>query len=612
MTNKKILGIFANHTSNILKYNISLNNIILLKEHLTNIIIIDSKNEIYANKLKNDLVNENKIINYLFLENDNYFDFGKWINALKITNYKEYSQYDYIVFINDSIIITHEINNYFIQLNNLEHDVNLYGYNDSTQIKYHYQTYLFAVNYNIIEKFISFFEDRKHLIIDLDSLVHTIEINICELDENRDCFIKIGNEYNMTKNIFWENEILYKYLLSRNIFAIIKLKKIFYDYKNYKLTIYGNRIPDFDYDFYRSYYEDLTYLSNKQLLEHYIKYGQYEGRRFTKKSFTLLPDYYRNKLDSIGMLYFFDVPIDFDVYYYKKNYSDVENLSIIQTYFHYINEGFYQARTYNKDSNTNIYLNNFYLNIIQKYKKINTVNIPNNFSIYSYMTLNNIEYKDTFKDIGYLGIFEYYTLNYNNNRLHTVNDINKIICNLDYKIYKDIYPNLNKFTNNELLEYYINNEKDRKIYKLPNDFNISNYKKIYSDLAKLSNKDIEIHYILYGVKQNRIYKLPSDFNPSFYKELYPELSKLTDKQLADHYLFEGIKNKKIYKVPDDFDLITYKKIYTNLQYLSDIQIKEDYVLEGQYNNRIYKIPEDFDHTTYRKIYNLEDLTIKEL
>ena len=224
----KLLGIFANHTNSIIKYNVSLNNLSIVKEYLTGICIVDSLNEKYAHLLKNDLSLIPKTIKHYFLiENNQYFDFGKWMYALDNINYNEY---DYILFINDSIIINNNIDKFFIHINySLSNKTNLFAYNDSTQFKYHYQSYIFLLNKKIIKKFVQFFESKKKFVHDLNSLVHNIELNICDIDENNDCFIKIANDFNMDKNIFWENEILYQYLLSKDIFGVMKLKKI-YDY----------------------------------------------------------------------------------------------------------------------------------------------------------------------------------------------------------------------------------------------------------------------------------------------------------------------------------------------------------------------------------------------
>ena len=138
MSSKKnrILGIFANHTTSILKYNISLNNISFLKKNLDKIVIVDSINENYALKLQKDLNQDSQIINHILVENDCYMDFGKWINGLKSVNT---SSFDYILFTNDSIVISNDLRDYFDNLNNNENGINLYGYNDSKEQKYHYR-----------------------------------------------------------------------------------------------------------------------------------------------------------------------------------------------------------------------------------------------------------------------------------------------------------------------------------------------------------------------------------------------------------------------------------------------------------------------------------------
>jgi hypothetical protein len=79
MNKYNILGLIANHTTNNIKYNVSINNISLIQKYLKDIIIIDSKNESMAEKLKNEYVENNKVKDYIYVENNNYFDFGKWM-----------------------------------------------------------------------------------------------------------------------------------------------------------------------------------------------------------------------------------------------------------------------------------------------------------------------------------------------------------------------------------------------------------------------------------------------------------------------------------------------------------------------------------------------------
>ena len=608
----KILVLFANHTNNKIKYNITLNNISFIKKYISNIIIIDSENEYYANLLKKDLESSNLVSNYFYVKNDIFYDFGKWACALEKINYTDY---DYILFLNDSIILTQAIEKYFYYIDNImSPDTNLYAYNDSTQIMYHYQSYLFLIKSSIVNNFLNFFENKKQYIHNLETLIKNVELNMCNIDKNHDVFIKIGNEYNYEKNLYWHNEDLYKYLLTKDIFAIIKLKKIFDIQKEYKITIYGNSINNFDYVFYKEHY-NLQKMSDQDALKHFIIYGQYEGRNPNNNFNVMLPKYYREKLEDIGLLYLFDVPDDFDIYYYKKNNPDIENLSFIDIIYHYIHHGYFEGRIYNKSNTKDSYLNNFYLELLSKIENINNIKLPHNFSLYSAYFLNN--FVDNYE---YYGIIKKY--NQNNNILYDKDLFKKITENFDLNTYKRTANlELNDLIHN--LQHYINNNsKNSIILKLPRDFNHELYKKIYIDLSKLSNEQLEEHYVLHGIKENRIYKLPEDFIPSKYKEMYSDLKTLNDDQLKEHYLFKGIIEKRVYKLihnsdlkineknknslnklPHDFNHELYKKIYPDLSKFNNNELQNHYLNIGIKEKLIYKLPDDFDPNIYKKIYS---------
>ena len=609
MTNLKILAIIANHTSTNIKYNISLNNILYIEPYVQNITIIDSDNELYSTKLYNDIKEHPKINNYFFVPNDTYFDFGKWITAL---NRIDYMKYDYILFLNDSIILLEEVLNFFIYLNNLETQVNLYGYNDSTQIKYHYQSYFFAVKNNTIPKFIAFFESKRYLINNLESLIHNVELELVNLDDNRDCLIKIGNDYNLSKNLYWENEDLYKYLITKKIFSIIKLKKIFDIQKDYKITIYGSNINNFDHDFYKNYYE-LNISSNHELLEHFIQIGQYEGRKPNVNFPVILPDYYREKLSQIGILYFFDVPLDFDIYYYKKNNNDLQDLSNIEAIYHYINNGYQEGRSY-KNISYNEYLNNYYLNILKKYNFFDNIIIPldSTFNLHFYLHLNN-DLNNQNK--GYIGALKYYLENdIKNNFIINKADYDKLLLEFEYNIYKKKYPRVARFSNNDIIQDYLNNDYKKNIsYSIPKDFNHNVYKKIYDDLHNMKESKLREHYVLHGINENRIYKIPDDFNYSAYKKNYDDLKNMTNTQLKEHYLFNGIREGRTYLSDELFNSKLYTTIYPDLEGLSNIKLKEHYNNIGKKEGRLYKVPDDFNYEVYKKIYKeLDDKSDIEL
>ena len=639
MTKYKILGLIANHTNSQIKYNISLNNISLIKDYITDICIIDTKNEIYAQKLNNDICKiYNNIIDYIYIENNKYFDFGKWIYILQN---RDYEKYDFILFLNDSIILTYEISNYFIYIENvMKKETQLYAYNDSSQIRFHYQSYLFLLNKNSVSTFIQFFESRKDNIVDLSSLVENIELNMCSIVENHDCFLKIADEYNSAKNLYWENEQLYQYLLSKKIFAIIKLKRIFDIQKIFKITIYGHSIENFNYNFYRNNYPDMINLSDSELLEHFIQIGQYEGRNFNKNIIKVLPIYYKEKLESIGLLDFFDVPEDFDVYYYKLFNQDLKDLSIIETIFHYINFGFYEGREYKKDYICNI-LNNYYLKLLKSNEEL-----PFDFNIYSYILLNN-----KYETHGYLGaIYEYLKSNKKElykknlfdeklknfdlklfkkiNNLETCNDIYLIIqkflsqnnktykipIDFEHEVYKKLNKDLINLNNLQLEEHYVNHAiNERRLYKIPDDFNLSIYKSLYKDLKNIPDNKIIDHYISVGYHQGRIYSIPKDFKSDIYKKIYKDLENLSDIKAKEHYMNYGINEGRIYKIPDDFNAFKYKLIHKDLENLSEEELKEHYLYIGHKNNLKYKIPDDFNPLIYQKIYSyLNHLSEKEI
>ena len=116
-------------------------------------------------------------------------------------------------------------------------NVELYGYNDSTQVTPHYQSYLFGVKNDAIHKFITHYESHKNLLTDYLSVVSNIELKIMNIFKTKDCFLKIGNfYYNKKKNIFINNDKLYIQLIKSGLLPFFKLKRLIGDNRmNYKI-----------------------------------------------------------------------------------------------------------------------------------------------------------------------------------------------------------------------------------------------------------------------------------------------------------------------------------------------------------------------------------------
>ena len=236
MTNKNLLTIIACHTNTNVKYNTVVNNIPYLLFPNNDIVIVNSSNEKYSNKLKKYVNNNaiaNKNIKYIEIPNDKYIDIGKYIHALDFIQ-RDTSlnkDYEFVVLINDSVIIQKSINHFYNMI--LKMDKELYAYNDSSEIKYHYQSYLYAIKYNVIHKLIDHFNNHKHHIHGYDDVISKIELELNNIYvNNSDCFLKIAQlPCNINKNIYFHNDFLYNLLLNNGILPFIKIRTLYKKHK---------------------------------------------------------------------------------------------------------------------------------------------------------------------------------------------------------------------------------------------------------------------------------------------------------------------------------------------------------------------------------------------
>lgn len=134
--NKKLLLLMSTHTDNELRLKTVLNSINYFDTNVMDIAVANSTELKYNDKLKEYYKSKN--IAYYEIDNNGSYDFGKWIYLLSQI---DYSSYNYVFFINDSFIIEKPVT-HFINLA-IKSNAELYGYNDSTQDNYHYQSYFF-------------------------------------------------------------------------------------------------------------------------------------------------------------------------------------------------------------------------------------------------------------------------------------------------------------------------------------------------------------------------------------------------------------------------------------------------------------------------------------
>ena len=213
LNNNKYLTIIACHTNSDFKYNNLINTIKHLSFDCNDLVIINSTNLKNSSNLVN-LCSE-KNIKYIEINNDFTYDFGKWIYVLKNM---DISIYDFVFFINDSFVIHYPIYHFYNLTS--RRNVELFGYNDSTQNGYHYQSYLFSLNKNVIQQFINKIQSQN-------DVINHFELQMTKFFNTKDCFLKIGNEfYHKNKNIFFTNDYFQYYLFNNRLLPFTKVKRV--------------------------------------------------------------------------------------------------------------------------------------------------------------------------------------------------------------------------------------------------------------------------------------------------------------------------------------------------------------------------------------------------
>jgi hypothetical protein len=219
-SHKKILTIIACHSDTLIKYNTIVNNLKYFSFPTNHIVIVNSKDAAYSRALSETL--EQHKYGYIEIPNNSHLDIGKWCHVLNLI---DTSKYSHVVFTNDSFVITSSIYHFFNKM--FERDVELYGYNDSTQECYHYQSYLFGVKESAVYKLQNLYSNKKHLLTNYNAVVNNIELKLVDTFKSTDCFLKIGNiTSHRGKNIFFNNDTFYKKLFGARVLPLIKLKRL--------------------------------------------------------------------------------------------------------------------------------------------------------------------------------------------------------------------------------------------------------------------------------------------------------------------------------------------------------------------------------------------------
>jgi len=221
LNGKKYLLVMACHCNSVSKLDTIKTNLQFFKFQNVDKIIVNTSELQYGN----DVSEICKINNakYYEIPNTSRLDFGKWIHTL--TRLVNYNDYDYIILTNDSFIIHNQINHFF----NLtfKHNVEMYGYNDSTQNEYHYQSYLFSLRKDAVQTFINRVSNLNLKIENQTDVINNFELQMTNWFKTHKCFLKIG-EFVLERghNIFFTNDELYLPLKNSGLLPFTKLKRI--------------------------------------------------------------------------------------------------------------------------------------------------------------------------------------------------------------------------------------------------------------------------------------------------------------------------------------------------------------------------------------------------
>lgn len=216
------ITIMACHADTPLKLKVIINNLKYLTFAKNKIVIVSSVNaRFHANMVEYVSKNHPNVEIYA-VQNTTQLDAGKW-NYYLTTHYKNNA--NFVVLTNDSYLIKSTIHPFYNAMAMRNQD--LYGYNDSSMIKYHYQSYLFGIAHRALHRFTNHYEKVKPQLNSYMDVVGQIELQLTEIFQSKDCFLKIAHiSSNISQNIFFSNDSLYTILQNLRLLPFVKVKRM--------------------------------------------------------------------------------------------------------------------------------------------------------------------------------------------------------------------------------------------------------------------------------------------------------------------------------------------------------------------------------------------------
>lgn len=279
-------------------------------------------------------------------------------------------------------------------------------------------------------------------------------------------------------------------IINSDTFRLIKLKeKIQEVYKN---VIINNKLNDEQCYAYKNNYEDLKYLNNYELREHWISVGKKENRTFFNSMYNIYFDYIPNNkfvcqgkwvhyLNKIDYNNFTNIILTNDSFVITRSLFDFKqliqpNIELVALLESYEEKHHYPdfLRAYNVSG----------IKKILNYYETNKENITDFWSVVVNYEINS---SHIFNNVDVL----YKNKNEHNKNIHFDDNLmQEYIYNKNYPVIK-----IKKFAFNKY-----------DITELPLDFDSKEYKVLNNDLKDISDEDATKHFLNHGVNEGRLYK----------------------------------------------------------------------------------------------------------
>jgi hypothetical protein len=420
-------------------------------------------------------------------------------------------------------------------------------------------------------------------------------------------------------------------------------------YKNFirKSLIKNPIFENFDIEFYRNYYNDLRDFDDIVLLEHYIKWGNYEGRCCSQKILDEL-------IASTG-------EPNFDVEFYRTYYGDLTHMHVLNLIEHYNKWGKDEGRVTSQKqldeliaSTGQIYFDiNFYRNYLsdahicklidhynlwgkkegivtsqkQLEQLIESTGEPD-FDIEFYKIYNNLNHLQGFR------LFEHYNkIGKDEGRVTSQKQLDELIAstgqpNFDVNFYRMYYKELNDMHVCKLIEHYntygkhegrVTSQKqlDELIASTGQPhFDFDFYRNYYEDLNNMHFCKLCEHYNKWGKHEGRFtsQKQLSEFYRSYNRHLTSLYTsgRNENEVISQKFLNELIDSSEC----PEFDVNFYRNYYPDLNLFNDVFLFEHYIKWGKNEGRIccfkinnipvkfYDLYPDFDIQFY-ELFNKE-------